>query len=60
MISLQSVIKILEMIHKLLPHVAAMNLLVPSVEESSTTTGHYYTWLESDHPYKQATVTNMR
>ncbi|XP_050560251.1 E3 ubiquitin-protein ligase MYCBP2 isoform X7 [Spodoptera frugiperda] len=56
----KSVIKILEMIHKLLPHVAAMNLLVPSVEESSTTTGHYYTWLESDHPYKQATVTNMR
>ncbi|CAH0703737.1 unnamed protein product [Spodoptera exigua] len=56
----KSVIKILEMIHKLLPHVAAMNLLVPSVEETSTTTGHYYTWLESDHPYKQATVTNMR
>ncbi|CAH1647847.1 unnamed protein product [Spodoptera littoralis] len=56
----KSVIKILEMIHKLLPHVAAMNLLVPSVEESSTTTGNYYTWLESDHPYKQATVTNMR
>ncbi|KAF9419106.1 hypothetical protein HW555_004277 [Spodoptera exigua] len=51
----KSVIKILEMIHKLLPHVAAMNLLVPSVEETSTTTGHYYTWLESDHPYKQAT-----
>ena len=48
------------MIHKLLPHVAAMNLLVPNLEECTTTTGHYYTWLESDHPYKQATVTNMR
>ncbi|KAJ8737325.1 hypothetical protein PYW07_000596 [Mythimna separata] len=56
----KSVIKILEMIHKLLPHVAAMNLLVPNLEECTTTTGHYYTWLESDHPYKQATVTNMR
>lgn len=54
-------IQLLEMIHKLLPHVAAMNLLVPTSEEGpSTTTTHYYTWLESDHPYKQATVTNMR
>ncbi|XP_063374022.1 E3 ubiquitin-protein ligase MYCBP2 [Cydia amplana] len=57
----KSVIQLLEMIHKLLPHVAAMNLLVPSSEDGpTTTTTHYYTWLESDHPYKQATVTNMR
>ncbi|CAB3259025.1 unnamed protein product [Arctia plantaginis] len=56
----KSVIKLLEMIHKLLPHVSAMNLLVPNVEEITTTTGHYYTWVESEHPYKQATVTNMR
>ncbi|XP_047524361.1 E3 ubiquitin-protein ligase MYCBP2 isoform X3 [Pieris napi] len=57
----KSVIHLLEIIHKLLPHVSAMNLLVPSVEEiSTTTTTHYYTWIESDHPYKQATVSNMR
>nr|XP_049693135.1 E3 ubiquitin-protein ligase MYCBP2 isoform X3 [Helicoverpa armigera] len=55
----KSVIKLLEQIHALLPHVAALNLLLPGPEEASTT-GHYYTWLESDHPYKQATVTNMR
>ncbi|XP_052752649.1 E3 ubiquitin-protein ligase MYCBP2 isoform X3 [Galleria mellonella] len=56
----KSVIKLLEIIHKILPHVAAMNLLVPAVEEFTTTTTHFYTWVESDHPYKQATVTNMR
>ncbi|XP_050683096.1 E3 ubiquitin-protein ligase MYCBP2 [Leptidea sinapis] len=57
----KSVVKILETIHKLLPHVAAMNLLVPSGEETSTvTTTQYYTWIESPHPYKQASVSNMR
>ncbi|XP_028043251.1 E3 ubiquitin-protein ligase MYCBP2 isoform X2 [Bombyx mandarina] len=58
----KSVIKILEMIRKLLPHVGAMNLLVPSVEETNinTTAAQYYSWVESEHPYKQATVTNMR
>ncbi|XP_041987793.1 E3 ubiquitin-protein ligase highwire [Aricia agestis] len=57
----KSVIQLLEMVRKLLPHVAAMNLLVPSTDEiATTTTTHYYTWLESEHPYKQATVTNMR
>lgn len=25
-----------------------------------TTTSHYYTWLESDHPYKPATVSYYR
>lgn len=57
---LQSVIKLLELIHKLMPHVAAMNLLVPSTEDFITTTTNYYTWVESEHPYKQATVTNSR
>ncbi|XP_045784545.1 E3 ubiquitin-protein ligase MYCBP2 [Maniola jurtina] len=57
----KSVIRLLELVHKLLPHVAAMNLMIPSSEEiTNTTTSHYYTWLESDHPYKQATVTNKR
>lgn len=59
----QSVVQILEMVHKLLPHVAAVNQLVPSADDAAaplTTTGNYYTWVESDHPYKQATVTNLR
>lgn len=61
--TVQSVVQILEMVHKLLPHVAAVNQLAPSADEAAsgaTTTGHYYTWVESDHPYKQATVTNLR
>ncbi|XP_061382096.1 E3 ubiquitin-protein ligase MYCBP2 isoform X5 [Danaus plexippus] len=57
----KSVIQLLEMVHKLLPHVAAVNLLIPSVEEvSSSTTSQFYTWVESDHPYRQATVVNKR
>lgn len=59
---LQSMVQILEIIHKLLPHVAAINLLIPQADEATATitTGNYYTWVESDHPYKPATVTNMR
>ncbi|KAL0852359.1 hypothetical protein ABMA28_000560 [Loxostege sticticalis] len=57
----KSMITLLEMVHTLLPHVSAMNLLVPGAEDTvTTTTGQYYTWVESDHPYKQATVSNMR
>ncbi|XP_037299798.1 E3 ubiquitin-protein ligase highwire-like isoform X4 [Manduca sexta] len=56
----KSVVKLLELIHKLLPHVAAMNLLVPITDEMNVTSARYYTWVESDHPYKQAAVTNMR
>lgn len=57
----QSVVQILEMIQALLPHVSAVNLLVPSNEEPApATTPHYYTWVESEHPYKQAAVSNMR
>ncbi|XP_069365103.1 E3 ubiquitin-protein ligase MYCBP2 isoform X3 [Maniola hyperantus] len=57
----KSVIYLLELVHKLLPHVAAMNLMIPSSEEiTNTTTSHYYTWIESEHPYRQATVSNKR
>ncbi|XP_048488841.1 E3 ubiquitin-protein ligase MYCBP2 [Plutella xylostella] len=57
----RSVVQILEMIQALLPHVSAVNLLVPSNEEPApATTPHYYTWVESEHPYKQAAVSNMR
>ncbi|XP_064076475.1 E3 ubiquitin-protein ligase MYCBP2 [Vanessa tameamea] len=57
----KSVINLLEIVHKLLPHVAEMNLKMPTNEENpSNTTSHYYTWVESDHPYKQSTVINKR
>lgn len=57
------------LIQEMLPHVTALNLLntlksgqssqqdyLPSV----TTTSHYYTWLESEHPYKPATVSHYK
>ncbi|RVE51528.1 hypothetical protein evm_003798 [Chilo suppressalis] len=57
----KSMITLLEMVNTLMPHVAAMNLLMPTAEEPMpSTTGQYYTWVESDHPYKQATVSNVR
>ncbi|CAH2036099.1 unnamed protein product, partial [Iphiclides podalirius] len=56
----KSAVKLLEMIHKILPHVAAMNLLMPSGDDLASPNTHYYTWVESEHPYKEATVTNMR
>ncbi|KAJ0183671.1 hypothetical protein K1T71_000094 [Dendrolimus kikuchii] len=56
----KSIIKLLDMIHKVLPHVAAINLLMPVNEDVVTTPTCFYTWVESDHPYTQATVTNMR
>ena len=51
----------------MLPHVAALNLLsgssqVPNDSEmqmhftSPITTSTHYTWVESEHPYKPATV----
>ncbi|XP_052746829.1 E3 ubiquitin-protein ligase highwire isoform X2 [Bicyclus anynana] len=57
----KSMVYLLEMIHKLLPHVAALNLMISSSEEIiNTTTSNFYTWSESDHPYKQSTVVNKR
>lgn len=60
----------------MLPHVAALNLISGSVESSlnhtnggcqdsyegfnSSTTSQHYTWVQSDHPYKPATVSNYR
>ena len=31
-----------------------------SMETSNITTSQYYTWVQSDHPYKPATVYNYR
>ncbi|CAH0716565.1 unnamed protein product, partial [Brenthis ino] len=58
----KSVIHLLEMVHKLLPHVAAINHELPRADDipTTTTTSQYYTWVESDHPYKQSTVINKR
>lgn len=65
----QSSVQILTLIQEMLPHVAALNLLsamgTSQISQDSetqshfappVTTSHHYTWLESDHPYKPATV----
>lgn len=56
----------------MLPHVAALNLLASSnmqmsdncsfqdIESPVNTTSQHYTWVQSDHPYKAATVSNYR
>ncbi|KAG9437358.1 E3 ubiquitin-protein ligase MYCBP2 isoform X10 [Apis mellifera carnica] len=69
----RSGVQILTLIQEMLPHVAALNLLstMGSSEISQDnevqphiptpiTTSHHYTWLESDHPYKPATVSHYR
>ncbi|XP_063987126.1 E3 ubiquitin-protein ligase MYCBP2 isoform X2 [Diachasmimorpha longicaudata] len=62
-------VQVLTLIQEMLPHVAGLNLLnamgVSQVSQDSegpshnsipTTTSHHYTWIESDHPYKPASV----
>lgn len=57
----------------MLPHVTALNLLasmgMSQVSQEGEgqmhfstpmTTSHHYTWVESDHPYKSATVSHYR
>ncbi|RZF32322.1 hypothetical protein LSTR_LSTR001786 [Laodelphax striatellus] len=70
----KSGVQVLGLIQDLLPHVAALNLLggggslarssstVDSAgcHDPSSTTSHYYAWVESDHPYKPASVSNYR
>lgn len=64
----------LSFIQELLPHVSALNLLsfnqkglagsrginqdLPDVK--TTTTSNHCTWVESEHPYKAASVANYR
>ncbi|RLU27103.1 hypothetical protein DMN91_000902 [Ooceraea biroi] len=65
----RSSVQILTLIQEMLPHVAALNLLstmgTSQISQDSetqshfappVTTSHHYTWLESEHPYKPATV----
>ncbi|XP_043461333.1 E3 ubiquitin-protein ligase MYCBP2 isoform X1 [Leptopilina heterotoma] len=67
----RSGVQILTLIQEMLPHVAALNLLSgpSSVSQdnemqmhftSPITTSTHYTWLESEHPYKPATVTQYK
>ncbi|XP_063236464.1 E3 ubiquitin-protein ligase MYCBP2 isoform X2 [Bacillus rossius redtenbacheri] len=71
----RSGVQVLGLIQELLPHVAALNSLAPPMHRSAgssdslpdhqapcttTTTSHHYAWVESDHPYKPATVSNYR
>lgn len=88
-ICFQSAIHVLELINKLLPAVASINLysankldvmhkelsdkldglnLPGKLKSFKTeirdfkcmTTSHHYAWVESDHPYKAATVSNYK
>ncbi|XP_015122961.1 E3 ubiquitin-protein ligase MYCBP2 isoform X2 [Diachasma alloeum] len=65
----RSGVQVLTLIQEMLPHVAGLNLLnamgVSQVSQDSegpshnsipATTSHHYTWIESDHPYKPASV----
>ncbi|CAL1686165.1 unnamed protein product [Lasius platythorax] len=65
----RSSVQILTLIQEMLPHIAALNLLsamgTSQISQDSetqshfappVTTSHHYTWLESEHPYKPATV----
>ncbi|KAK1123903.1 hypothetical protein K0M31_006933 [Melipona bicolor] len=69
----RSGVQLLTLIQETLPHIAALNLLstmgsseisqdseLQSHLPASTTTSHHYTWLESDHPYKPATVSHYK
>lgn len=67
--------QILSLIQELLPHVAALNLLASTgasvnctlttssadfLDVLVNTTSQHYTWVQSEHPYKAASVSNYR
>lgn len=66
--------QIINLIQEMLPHVAALNLLASTNQTNATmivsgnefpdslanTTSQHYTWVQSEHPYKPATVSNYR
>ncbi|XP_076245488.1 MYC binding protein highwire [Calliopsis andreniformis] len=69
----RSGVQVLTLIQEMLPHVAALNLLsamgssqisleseVQTHASPPVTTSHHYTWLESDHPYKPATISHYK
>ncbi|RXG68996.1 E3 ubiquitin-protein ligase MYCBP2 [Armadillidium vulgare] len=64
-----SAVAVIGLIQEILPHVAALNNLslatqrsaiAETLEDCHSTTSHHYAWVESDHPYKPATVSNQR
>ncbi|XP_014287849.1 E3 ubiquitin-protein ligase MYCBP2 isoform X3 [Halyomorpha halys] len=68
----RSAVQVLGLLQELLPHVSALNLLhhefmQPSHssddnahDSSAVSTTNHRAWVESDHPYKPATVSNYR
>ncbi|XP_074101339.1 MYC binding protein highwire isoform X2 [Cotesia typhae] len=69
----RSAVQVLTLIQEMLPHVAGLNLLtamgMSQVSQESdnqlhtsspTTTSHHYTWVESEHPYKPASVSHYK
>jgi len=48
---------VLSLIHELLPHTAALNLLH---EHPQPQCSQHYAWVESEHPYRPATVSSYR
>uniref|UniRef100_A0A1B6EGK8 PHR domain-containing protein n=1 Tax=Clastoptera arizonana TaxID=38151 RepID=A0A1B6EGK8_9HEMI len=68
----RSGVQVLNLIQEILPHVSALNLLscgmgqsMSSVDSNchetiNSTSSNHYAWVESDHPYKPATVSNYR
>ena len=66
---LQSAVSVLGLVQEILPHVAALNNLslvtqntaiTETLESCHTTTSTHYAWVESDHPYKPASVYNYK
>lgn len=63
---LQGAVQILGIIQEILPEVAQLNTLspryipAPDVSSEDGTTSQHYAIIESDHPYKPASVSNYK
>lgn len=63
---LQGAVQILGIIQEILPEVAHLNTLspryipAPDVSSENSTTSQHYAIIESDHPYKPASVSNYK
>ncbi|XP_073976386.1 MYC binding protein highwire isoform X3 [Rhodnius prolixus] len=67
----RSAVQVLGLLQELLPHVSALNLTQHeafqsicsdenSHDQAAVTTSNHKAWVESDHPYKPATVSNYK
>ncbi|XP_024084698.1 E3 ubiquitin-protein ligase MYCBP2 isoform X3 [Cimex lectularius] len=66
----RSAVQVLGLLQELLPHVSALNLLhyesfrscsdETAHDQAGVTTSNHRAWVESDHPYKPATVSNYK